>query len=284
MILVTGANGQLGSDVCAILKAQNRAHLGVDVDVLDLTDEAAVQAFFADHSDITAVIHCAAYTAVDKAEDDFETCTKVNVLGTTYLASCCADIPFLYISSDYIFGSNGTEPLETTNPAAPQGVYAKSKYAGELAVETLCKQFYIVRTSWVFGEKDTNFIATILRLADTHDTLRVVFDQVGAPTYSRHLAALLCEMIESGKYGVYHATNEGECSWFELAQYILNAEDKATAVLPVTTESYGAKAPRPLNSRLSKKSLDENGFSRLPPWQDAVNEYLKHRTKLLNNI
>ena len=277
MILVTGANGQLGSDVCAILKAQNRAHLGVDVDVLDLTDEAAVQAFFADHSDITAVIHCAAYTAVDKAEDDFETCTKVNVLGTTYLASCCADIPFLYISSDYIFGSNGTEPLETTNPAAPQGVYAKSKYAGELAVETLCKQFYIVRTSWVFGEKDTNFIATILRLADTHDTLRVVFDQVGAPTYSRHLAALLCEMIESGKYGVYHATNEGACSWFELAQYILKAEGKSVTVLPVTTEAYGAKAPRPHNSRLSKKSLDENGFSRLPPWQDAVNEYLGRR-------
>ena len=277
MILVTGANGQLGSDVCATLKAQNRPYLGVDVDTLDLTDEAAVQAFFANHGDITAVIHCAAYTAVDKAQDDFETCTKVNVLGTTYLASCCADLPFLYISSDYIFGSDGTEPLETGDCAAPQGVYAKSKYAGELAVESLCRRFYIVRTSWVFGEKDTNFIATILRLADTHDTLRVVSDQVGAPTYSRHLAALLCEIIESGKYGVYHATNEGVCSWFELAQYILNAEGKATVVLPVTTEQYGAKAPRPRNSRLSKKSLDENGFSRLPPWQDAVNEYLGRR-------
>ncbi len=280
MILVTGAGGQLGSDVCATLKAQNRPYLGVDVDTLDLTDEAAVQAFFADHDDITAVIHCAAYTAVDKAEDDFETCTKVNVLGTTYLASYCTDLPFLYISSDYIFGSDGTEPLETDDRAAPQGVYAKSKYAGELAVEALCRRFYIVRTSWVFGEKDTNFIATILRLADTHDTLRVVCDQVGAPTYSRHLAALLCEMIESGKYGVYHATNEGACSWFELAQYILNAEGKTTAVLPVTTESYGAKAPRPHNSRLSKKSLDENGFSRLPPWQDAVNEYLGRRNQV----
>ena len=277
MILVTGAGGQLGSDVCATLKAQNRPYLGVDVDTLDLTDEAAVQAFFANHGDITAVIHCAAYTAVDKAEDDFETCTKVNVLGTTYLASCCSDLPFLYISSDYIFGSGGTEPLETDDRAAPQGVYAKSKYAGELAVETLCKKFYIVRTSWVFGEKGTNFIATILRLADTHDTLRVVCDQVGAPTYSRHLAALLCEMIESGKYGVYHATNEGACSWFELAQYILKAEGKSVTVLPVTTEAYGAKAPRPHNSRLSKKSLDENGFSRLPPWQDAVNEYLERR-------
>ena len=280
MILVTGAGGQLGSDVCATLKAQNRPYLGIDVDTLDLTDEAAVQAFFASHTNITAVIHCAAYTAVDRAQDDFEICTKVNVLGTTYLASCCSDIPFLYISSDYIFGSDGNLPLETTDPAAPQGVYAKSKFAGELAVEALCRKFYVVRTSWVFGEKDTNFIATILRLADTHDTLRVVCDQIGAPTYSHHLAALLCEMIESGKYGVYHATNEGACSWFELAQYILKAEEKSVTVLPVTTESYAAKAPRPHNSRLSKKSLDENGFSRLPPWQDAVNEYLERRKNL----
>ena len=280
MILVTGANGQLGSDVCAVLKMQNRAFLGVDIDTLDLTDQGAVEAFFADHGNITAVIHCAAYTAVDKAEDDFETCTKVNVLGTTFLASCCADLPFLYISSDYIFGSDGDSPLETGDRAAPQGVYAKSKFAGELAVETLCKKFYVVRTSWVFGEKDTNFIATILRLADTHDTLRVVCDQIGAPTYSRHLAALLCEIIESGKYGVYHATNEGACSWFELAQYILNAEGKTTTVLPVTTEEYAAKAPRPHNSRLSKKSLDAAGFRRLPPWQDAVHEYLGRRNQV----
>ena len=278
MILVTGARGQLGSDVCAVLKAQNRPFLGVDVDTLDLTDESAVRAFFAQHDDITAVIHCAAYTAVDKAEDDFERCFQVNAYGTMYLAQCCNEsIPLLYISSDYIFGNDGVDELEIDDEAEPEGVYARSKFMGEAAVRYLCKRYYIVRTSWVFGEKDTNFIATILRLADTHDTLRVVCDQTGAPTYSRHLATLLCDMIESGKYGIYHATNEGACSWFELAQFVLEAEQKAVTVLPVTTESYGAKAPRPHNSRLSKKSLDDAGFSRLPDWQDAVREYLTRR-------
>ena len=277
MILVTGAKGQVGSDVCALLKAQNRPFLGIDADTLDLTDEAAVRAFFDAHKEIASVIHCAAYTAVDKAEDDSERCFAVNAYGTMYLAQCCgSEIELLYLSSDYIFGDDGVDPLETDTEPHPQGIYAKSKYMGEQAV-LLCKKHYVVRTSWVFGEQDRNFIATILRLADTHDTLRVVFDQVGAPTYSRHLAALLCSMIESGKYGVYHATNEGACSWFELAQFALQLAGKEVTVLPVTTESYGAKAPRPKNSRLSKRSLDEAGFSRLPTWQDAVKEYLSHR-------
>ena len=275
MILVTGANGQVGSDVCARLQEQSRPFLGVDVDTLDLTDEAAVQAFFASHKEITSVIHCAAYTAVDKAEDDYERCFAVNAYGTMHLAKACgSEIELLYISSDYIFGDDGVDPLETDDEANPQGIYAKSKFMGEAAVRMLCKKHYIVRTSWVFGEQGRNFIATILRLADTHDTLRVVCDQVGAPTYSRHLAALLCEMIESGKYGDYHATNEGACSWFELAQFALNLAGKNVTVLPVTTEQYGAKAPRPHNSRLSKRSLDDAGFARLPQWEDAVREYL----------
>ena len=275
MILVTGANGQVGSDVCARLQEQSRPFLGVDVDTLDLTDEAAVQAFFASHKEITSVIHCAAYTAVDKAEDDYERCFAVNAYGTMHLAKACgSEIELLYISSDYIFGDDGVDPLETDDEANPQGIYAKSKFMGEAAVRMLCKKHYIVRTSWVFGEQGRNFIATILRLADTHDTLRVVCDQVGAPTYSRHLAALLCEMIESGKYGDYHATNEGACSWFDLAQFALNLAGKNVTVLPVTTEQYGAKAPRPHNSRLSKRSLDDAGFARLPQWEDAVREYL----------
>ena len=278
MILVTGAKGQVGSDVCALLKQQNRPFLGVDVDTLDLTNEESVRAFFDAHKEITAVIHCAAYTAVDKAEDDSEACARVNVAATTFLAEACgSERELLYLSSDYVFGSDGDAPLETADKKAPRGVYAQSKYAGELAVEQLCPRRYIVRTSWVFGEQDRNFIAAILRLADTHGTLRVVADQVGAPTYSRHLAKLLCSMIESGKYGVYHATNEGECSWYELAQYALQMQNKAVTVLAVTTEDYAAKAPRPKNSRLSKRSLDEAGFSRLPPWEDAVKEYLSHR-------
>ena len=278
MILVTGANGQVGADVCARLQEQNRPFLGVDIDTLDLTDEDAVNAFFDAHGEITSVIHCAAYTAVDKAEDDYERCFAVNAYGTKHLAKRCgSDIELLYISSDYIFGDDGFDELETDDEPKPRGIYAKSKCMGEAAVRTLCKKHYVVRTSWVFGEQDRNFIATILRLADTHDTLRVVFDQFGAPTYSRHLASLLCEIIESGKYGVYHATNEGECSWFELAQFALSLAGKQVTVIPVTTESYGAKAPRPKNSRLSKRSLDEAGFSRLPTWQDAVKAYLSHR-------
>ncbi len=278
MILVTGAKGQVGSDVCALLKQQNRPFLGVDVDTLDLTDEQGVQAFFELHPEITSVIHCAAYTAVDKAEEDAEACARVNTAATSFLAQACgSERELLYLSSDYVFGSDGSAPLETADPKAPRGVYAKTKYAGELAVEQLCPKHYIVRTSWVFGEQDRNFIAAILRLAQTHPTLRVVADQVGAPTYSRHLAALLCSMIESGKYGVYHATNEGECSWYELAQYALQTQNKAVTVLPVTTEEYAAKAPRPKNSRLSKHSLDEAGFSRLPNWKDAVKEYLSRR-------
>ena len=278
MILVTGANGQVGSDVCARLQEQNRPFLGVDIDTLDLTNEAAVNAFFDAHEEITSVIHCAAYTAVDKAEDDYERCFAVNAYGTKHLAKACgSDIELLYISSDYIFGDDGVDPLETDDEANPQGIYAKSKFMGEAAVRTLCKKHYVVRTSWVFGEQDRNFIATILRLTDTHDTLRVVCDQVGAPTYSRDLAALLCEIIESGKYGVFHATNEGACSWFELAQFALRLAGKNVTVIPVTTEEYAAKAPRPKNSRLSKRSLDEAGFSRLPTWQDAVKAYLSHR-------
>ena len=282
MILVTGAKGQVGGDVCARLQEQNRPFLGVDVDTLDLTDEAAVQAFFASHKEITSVIHCAAYTAVDKAEDDYERCHAVNAGGTTHLANACGDaIELLYLSSDYVFGDDGVDPLETDAEPNPQGVYAKSKLMGEQAALLCCKKHYIVRTSWVFGEQDRNFIATILRLADTHDTLRVVCDQIGAPTYSRDLAALLCEMIESGKYGVYHATNEGECSWFELARFALQLAEKNVTVLPVTTEQYGAKAPRPKNSRLSKRSLDAAGFPRLPDWQDAVKEYLSRRKESL---
>ena len=280
MILVTGANGQLGSDVCAELDRTGTPHLGIDIDTLDLTDGAAVQRFFAAHPDIEAVIHCAAYTAVDKAEDDAVCCEKVNVQATKHLAEACgSEKKMLYISSDYVFGSNDPVWLETDSPKHPQGVYAKTKLAGEEAVGAICKKYFIVRTSWVFGEKNTNFIATMLRLAKTHDMLRVVNDQVGAPTYAKHLAVLLCEMIQTDRFGVFHATNEGLCSWAELARFVFEQANRQVTVIPVTTEEYAARAPRPLNSRLSKRSLDENGFSRLPKWEDAVREYLAGQDK-----
>ena len=280
MILVTGAKGQLGGDVCAVLSAQGYAFLGVDVDTLDITDETAVAAFFAAHPDIDSVIHCAAYTAVDKAEDDAERCYAVNVKGTANLAKNAASCKFLYVSTDYVFGADGDTPLETDAPKAPACVYGKTKLLGEEAAMRYCPHCFIVRTSGVFGEKNTNFIATILRLSETHDTLRVVNDQFGAPTYSCDLAALLAQMIATERFGIYHASNTGVCTWAELARFVLALCGKTTTAVPVSTEDYGAKAKRPKNSRFSFRSLDAAGFSRLPPWEDAVRRYLEKENLL----
>ncbi|MGN1419046.1 MAG: dTDP-4-dehydrorhamnose reductase [Acutalibacteraceae bacterium] len=275
MILVTGANGQLGSDVCKILKEQNSKFLPLDVHQLDITDRKKVDAFFKNNQ-IDSVIHCAAYTAVDKAEQDEEVCMNVNFTGTLNIAENCNqyDAKLIYISSDYVFPGDGTTPFETNDAKGPLNVYGKSKLLGEQAVIDNCKKFFIVRTSWVFGEKNTNFIHTMLQLSQSHEELNVVCDQVGSPTYSKHLAALLCEMVHTDKYGIYHATNEGFCSWAELAQTVFTLCGKTTKVNYVTTAQYGSKTNRPLNSRLSKKSLDNAGFKRLPDWQDAVKEYL----------
>lgn len=277
MILVTGANGQLGSDVCSELKQKNISFIPCDIDSLDITNKESVFDFF-NNNDISAVIHCAAYTAVDKAEEDFKTCLKVNVYGTMYLAECCNEknIKILYVSTDYVFGGEGTVPFETTDEISPINYYGKSKFMGEVAVKELCKKYFIVRTSWVFGEKNTNFIHTMLKLSETRDFVNVVCDQNGSPTYSKHLAKLLCEIIETEKYGTYHATNEGFCSWYELAKKVFEIAKKETKVFPVTSDQYKTAAKRPHNSRLSKKSLVENGFRQLPLWEDAVKEYLNN--------
>ena len=280
MILVTGAKGQLGGEVCSRLKQTNKAVLGIDKDDLDLTDAKAVAAFFAAHADIDAVIHCAAYTAVDKAEDDPALCFAVNRDATETLARRCGDtIKLLYVSTDYVFGTDDDRYHETTDEKHPLSVYGASKSEGEDAVRKHCSRHFIVRTSWVSGNKDTNFIATMLRLSETHDTLSVVADQVGSPTDARDLAALLCEMIGTDAFGVYHATNEGVCSWYELACEVFRLAGKNVRVLPVTTAQYGAKAKRPLNSRLSKRSLDDAGFQRLRPWREAVAEYVRSLTE-----
>ncbi|MGN0468384.1 MAG: dTDP-4-dehydrorhamnose reductase, partial [Acutalibacteraceae bacterium] len=225
---------------------------------------------------IDSVIHCAAYTAVDKAEQDEEACMNVNFTGTLNIAENCKkyNAKLIYISSDYVFPGDGTAAFETYDNKGPLNVYGKSKLLGEKAVIDNCQKFFIVRTSWVFGEKNTNFIHTMLALSENHEELNVVCDQVGSPTYSKHLAALLCKMISTDKYGIYHATNEGFCSWAELAGKVFSLCKKNTAVNKVTTAQYGSKTKRPLNSRLSKKSLDDAGFNRLPDWQNAVKEYL----------
>lgn len=284
MILVTGANGQLGSEICRRLEKSGKAYLGVDREDLDLTDAGAVAAFFETHPQIDSVLHCAAYTAVDRAEDERDLCFAVNRDATATLARLCGDTKkLLYVSTDYVFGSDDDRFHETDDEKCPLSVYGQSKSAGEDAVKAYCKRAFIVRTSWVFGERDTNFIATMLRLAKTHDTLSVVSDQIGSPTDARDLAALLCEMIGTEKYGVYHATNEGVCSWFELACDVFRLAKKNVRVFPVTTAQYGAKAPRPLNSRLSKQTLDRAGFSRLRPWQDAVRDYVESLTSRMQS-
>lgn len=277
MILVTGANGQLGGDVCNYLKNCNVPFIGTDIDTLNITDIKSTKSFFALHN-IDCIIHCAAYTAVDKAEDEKEKCFLVNETGTRNLAICAkkADAKMLYISTDYVFDGKGEKPFETNAPKGPLNVYGESKLKGEEAVKENCKKFFIVRTSWVFGEKNTNFIATMLRLSETHSEVSVVSDQIGSPTYSKHLAKAVCTIAQSEKYGIYHATNEGFCSWAELAAFAFETAGTATTVKLVQSSEYKTKATRPHNSRLSKKSLDEGGFERLPGWKDAVREYLSN--------
>lgn len=276
MILVTGANGQLGSDVCDILKREKRDCIGVDIDTLDITDKEAVNRLFTEN-DIDAVIHCAAYTAVDKAEDDYITCFEANCTGTLNIAKCVKEknIKIIYISTDYVFDGEGSKPFDTDDMPDPINTYGKSKLMGEAAA-SLCPKHFIVRTSWVFGEKNTNFINTMLKLSEGRDFVKVVCDQIGSPTYSKHLASLLCEMIKTEKYGYYHATNEGFCSWFDFCKKAYELCSVDTDVLPVTSDAFPTKAVRPLNSRLSKRSLSENGFSLLPSWENALKEYLSN--------
>ncbi len=275
MIIVTGAKGQLGGDVCDLLQKEGTDFIGIDKDDLDITDEAAVNDFF-QRKKASALIHCAAYVAVDKAEDEKEICFAVNERGTRNLATACKrhSIKMLYVSTDYVFPGNGTAPFEPDGEKGPLNVYGLSKLKGEEAVKEILTDFFIVRTSWVFGERNTNFIATMLRLAQTRSELDVVNDQIGSPTYSRDLAELLCEMIKTERYGIYHGTNEGFCSWYDLATKAFAVAGKNVRVNPVSSDQFPTKATRPKNSRLSKICLDKNGFGRLPAWEDAVERYI----------
>lgn len=277
-VLVTGVAGQLGHDVVNELTKRGHEAIGVDIKEMDITDAESVDRVISEAS-VDAVIHCAAYTAVDAAEDNEEVCRKVNAGGTQNIANVCKklDIKMIYISTDYVFGGEGTRPWEPDDERNPKSVYGQTKYEGELAVQNTLEKYYIVRIAWVFGINGKNFIKTMLKLSETHDTLKVVNDQFGSPTYTFDLARLLVDMVETDKYGVYHATNEGICSWYEFACAIFEAAglgDKMT-VLPVSTEEYGAKAKRPANSRMSKEKLTQNGFAKLPTWQDALERYLK---------
>ncbi len=279
-IIVTGATGQLGYDVCAELGRRGIKHIGLGSRDCDITDKSAVDALFS-REQPTAVIHCAAYTKVDLAEDEPEKAWAVNVDGTRNIAEACRKYgaKMLYISTDYVFQGDGEQFYTTEDPVAPQGNYGRTKLAGELAVQANLTDYFIVRISWVFGINGSNFVKTMLNLSEKYDSLRVVADQIGSPTYTFDLAPLLCDMIMTDKYGVYHATNEGVCSWADFSRAIFAAAGKTMTVNDVTTEEYGAKAPRPKNSRMSKDKLVENGFHRLPTWQDALERYLKELGK-----
>ena len=222
-------------------------------------------------------MHCAAYTAVDKAEEDYEVCTKVNVSGTEYIAKACKkiDAKMIYISTDYVYDGNGDEPFEVNGHIEPHSVYGKTKYEGELKVQEILNKYFIVRISWVFGINGNNFVKTMLRLGKEKDEINVVCDQIGSPTYTADLAQLLCDMAISEKYGVYNATNEGYCSWAEFAEEIMKQGEVNCKINHIPTSEYPAKAVRPFNSKMSKRMLSENGFEILPHWKDALKDYVK---------
>lgn len=277
-VLVTGVRGQLGHDVMNELAKRGYQGVGVDVEEMDITDAEAVRRVMEEVRP-DKMVHCAAWTAVDAAEDQIELCRKVNVEGTENIARMCGqlDIPMIYLSTDYVFDGEGTRPWEPDDPVVkPLNVYGQTKYEGELAVEKYTDKYYIVRIAWVFGVNGKNFIRTMLNLGKTHDTLTVVDDQTGTPTYTYDLAVLLVDMLEKEEYGKYHATNEGGyITWCEFAKEIFRQAGMDVQVNPVTSDQYPAKAKRPSNSRMEKKKLTEHGFQRLPDWQDALARYLK---------
>ena len=278
-ILVTGASGQLGYDVERELERRGIEHLGTSSRELDITDREAVERLMAAYRP-DAAIHCAAYTKVDLAEDEPERCWAVNADGTRNMAAACrkTGAKLLYISTDYVFPGTGEQFRRTDDPVSPVNTYGRSKLAGELAVQSLLETYFIVRISWVFGKNGTNFVKTMLRLAETRTELTVVCDQIGSPTYTADLAPLLCDMVQTERYGIYHATNGGTCAWSEFAKAIFELADKQVTVYPIPTSAYPTRAVRPLNSRMSKECLHSNGFQELPEWKNALARYLKEIT------
>ena len=277
-ILVTGYKGQLGYDVVNEATSRGIEAVGVDIDEMDITNQEQVNTVIKSGS-YDAVVHCAAWTAVDKAEEPelFETVKKVNAIGTKYIADVCEklDIPMMYFSTDYVFDGEGTTPWNEYDERHPLNVYGLTKAQGEEFVEKLKKHF-IIRIAWVFGKNGNNFIKTMLRLGKERGAVSVVNDQIGNPTYTYDLAKLVVDMIQTDKYGKYHATNSGNfISWYDFACEIFKQAGMDVKVTPVDSNQFPAKAKRPKNSRMNQTELDKNGFNRLPAWQDALSRYLK---------
>ncbi|QHT48018.1 dTDP-4-dehydrorhamnose reductase [Bacillus sp. SB49] len=275
-ILVTGYTGQLGYDVVKEGNARGLNMTGVSSADFDITDGLSTLQFVR-NMEPDVIIHCAAYTAVDKAEEERETCWNTNVIGTENLAKAAKDIDakFLYVSTDYVFHGEGNVPFHEEDIPDPIGYYGFSKYIGEKRVENILEKYFILRISWVFGTNGNNFVKTMLKLAETRTTLDIVSDQYGSPTYTFHLARLIIDMIRTDKFGIYHASNEGYCTWADFAIAIFYKTRNKVDVNPISTEEFPTKAVRPKNSRMSKDKLVKKGFKPLPSWDEALDHYLQ---------
>lgn len=281
-ILVTGSTGQLGSDVVKELLKRGYSTLSPNRSEFNLCSEDSIRNYIL-NSNCEAIVHCAAYTQVDKAEDEKDLCIKINATATKHIVKCAKilDIPMIYISTDYVF--DGTKDGEYTenDETNPINIYGESKLAGEKYVQEILDKYYIVRTSWVFNINGKNFIETMLRLSKANNQLSIVNDQIGSPTYTKDLSRLLVDMLETSKYGLYHATNEGYCSWYEFADTIFKLANINIDIKSINSNEYASRAKRPLNSKLSKDKLIEYGFKPLPHWEDALKDYLIRRRDLL---
>lgn len=278
-VLVTGANGQLGYDMVKRLNKEAFHYLGIDKDTVDITNENEVKRVIRSYRP-DVIVHCAAYTAVDKAEDERDVCYAVNVLGTRYIAEVCKEIDatMVYISTDYVFDGEGDKPFEVIDKPNPINYYGMTKYKGELEVQRIVEKYFIVRISWVFGFNGNNFAKTMLRLAKERNEISVVADQVGSPTYTYDIARLLIDMIQTDKYGIYHATNKGYCSWYEFACEIYKQAGIEIKVNPINTEDYPTKAKRPQNSKL-KNNVNIEDFYELQSWNVGLSQFFKELIK-----
>lgn len=275
-VLVTGVKGQLGHDIMLSLAKREIEAVGADLEGFDITDLDQTRAFITKEAP-DVVVHCSAYTAVDKAEENKELCHNVNAIGPRNIAAVCKEIDavMMYFSTDYVFPGKGERFYEPEDETGPTSQYGLTKLEGEQAVQELLEKYFIIRISWVFGINGNNFVKTMLRLGKERTEVNVVCDEIGSPTYTADLAELVCDMLVTDKYGVYHATNEGVCSWADFTKEIFRIAGYHTKVNPITQAEYGAKAVRPLNSRMSKEKLVENGFYKLPSWQNALNRYIR---------
>ncbi|TBX40713.1 dTDP-4-dehydrorhamnose reductase [Bacillus thuringiensis] len=274
-VLVTGAKGQLGQDVLCLLENQPWEVFGFGREELDITNEEQVrEKVLAIKPNI--IIHTAAYTQVDQAESDEETAFKVNAEGTKYLAQAAeaVEAKFCYVSTDYVFDGTNNEPYKTNDETNPQTIYGKSKLAGEKYTSEYCSKYFVVRTSWVFGLHGNNFVKTMLRLADERSELEVVSDQFGSPTYTNDLARFIIELVETNKYGIYHASNSGVCSWYEFAKEIFRQSNRNINVNAISTAEFKRPAQRPAYSVLEQKKIAEQGLIMLPNWKEALGRYL----------